>query len=260
MKNLNQYCNSYPAPQNSIELFNDWASSLPEIKGSLLKAGKSNLFNDERIHWANEQFGGFKGMKILELGPLEGGHTYMLEQMGADSILAIEANKQAYLKCLIVKELYKLNNCHFVLGDFVKFLRQTTETYDCCLASGVLYHMLNPVELISLIAKVSDKTLIWTHYYEEIAIKKMSILKRNKFSKGEDSEFAGFNCTRFKQRYGLGIKRRNFWGGMAPHSYWMKANDIISGLKYFGFKNVTINFNQTNHQNGPSFCLVCTKD
>ncbi len=37
-------------------------------------------------------------MNILELGPLEGAHTYQLR------ILAIEANAEAFLKCLVVKE------------------------------------------------------------------------------------------------------------------------------------------------------------
>ena len=52
--------------------------------------------------------GRLAGFGILELGPLEGAHTYRLEQLGAERILAIEANVEAYLKCLIVKEILGL--------------------------------------------------------------------------------------------------------------------------------------------------------
>jgi len=201
-------------------------------------------------------------MNVLELGPLEGGHSYMIERLGAESILAIEANKEAYLKCLIVKELYGLNKCKYLLGDFVKYLRETNKTYDFVLGSGVLYHMINPVELISLVAKVSFNALFWTHYYDENAINKMPHLKRH-FSKGENSDFAGFTCTRFKHRYlfkWLYLWRKIFYGGTNTYSYWLKADDIVSCLKYFGFKKVSINYNEIDHPNGPCFCLACKKD
>jgi hypothetical protein len=258
MKNLSQYCKELPSPQNLIDLCSQWISLLPDLPNNPLQSGKVPLFQDSRIQWAAEYFGGFQGMKILELGPLEGGHSYMLEHLGADYILAIESNKEAFLKCLIVKELYGLYKCHFILGDFMKHLRQTTETYDFCLASGVLYHMLNPVELLSLIARVADKTLIWTHYYDEKIISRMSFIKRRRYSKGEVAEFAGFACPRHKQVYGLNMGRK-FLGGTARYSYWLKSDDIISALKYFGFKKVEVNFNQLDHPNGPCFCLACSK-
>ena len=47
------------------------------------------------------------GKTVLELGPLEGAHTYQLHQRGAN-IVAVEASKQAYLKCLITKEIVGL--------------------------------------------------------------------------------------------------------------------------------------------------------
>lgn len=87
-------------------------------------------------------------LTVLELGPLEAGHTYMLEKMGARSIVAVEANSRAYLKCLIVKELFELKRAKFLLGDFVAYLKNNTRHFDLCLASGVLYHMQNPAELL----------------------------------------------------------------------------------------------------------------
>ena len=185
--NRRLFSRTYPSPANAVDVFADgWASNLPEINGVALKAGSAKLFDDERIRWANEGVGGFHGMKVLELGPLEGGHSYMLQEMGADSILAIEANSRQFLKCLIVKELYRLDKCEFLLGDFVKYMESAPEKFDFCLASGVLYHMEKPIELISLISRITDRTLIWTQYYDHAKVQKnMPFYKRSRFSPGK---------------------------------------------------------------------------
>ena len=45
-----------------------------------------------QVAWAISRWGGVEGLRVLELGPLEGMHTYFLEQNGAASITAIEGN------------------------------------------------------------------------------------------------------------------------------------------------------------------------
>lgn len=37
---------------------------------------------DYRIEWFERIVGGFSGKRVLELGPLEEGHSYMLEKGG----------------------------------------------------------------------------------------------------------------------------------------------------------------------------------
>ena len=253
---------TYPTPQNAVDIFKDgWVSQLPPLAGTSLQAGNVNLFDDQRITWANEQVGGFQGMKILELGPLEGGHSYMLQQLGAQHVYAIEANARSFLKCLIAKELYTLDRCSFVLGDFIKFMKQTDDSFDYCLASGVLYHMEDPVELLALIAKVSNRALIWTQYYDADVIKKnMPAWKQWRFSKGRPNVSHGFRYTQYRRRYGLGLRSLKFLGGTAAHSCWMTLNDITSALKHFGFRRIEINFHDPNAANGPAVCLACSKD
>src|SRR6058998_2055014 len=98
MSILDYYVKSIPSEQNALDIFKgEWSSSLPPEKG-LQTGGVAALFQDGRVKWAVEQFGGVEGQTILELGPLEGAHTYMLEKMGAASVTAIEANTRAYLK------------------------------------------------------------------------------------------------------------------------------------------------------------------
>ena len=92
--------------------------------------------------------GGVRDGRVLELGPLEGGHSFMLQKAGALMVTAIEANVRALLKCLITKEITRLTACEFLCGDFIEYLRRTDTSYDAVLASGVLYHMTEPLELL----------------------------------------------------------------------------------------------------------------
>ncbi len=104
-------------------------------------------------------------MRVLELGPLEGGHTYALEKFGAD-VLAIESNSDAYLKCLIAKEITGIK-ARFMLGDVTEFLTSTRERFDLVFACGVLYHMRDPITVIEDISRVTDRCYVWSHVFDE---------------------------------------------------------------------------------------------
>jgi hypothetical protein len=259
---LDQYVTSIPSAQNALDIFqNEWASKFP---GSLaaLRAGQIPTFEDIRISWAIEQLGGIRGQRVLELGPLEAGHTYMLEQAGAASIVAIEANSRAYLKCLIVKEILHLKRSEFLCGDFVAYLRTDAGRFDCCLASGVLYHMTNPVELISLIAKICDRVCLWTHYFDYKTISSNPTLVTKFHLDGVAAEYQGFQHTLYRQEYQAALDVPSFCGGSQPFSHWMSREDILAALRFFGFKNIAIcdSLDQLAHQNGPCFCLVAQRD
>ena len=88
-----------PAGRPSAELNNSYVTGFPTPQQAV------DIFRGE---WSLAEIGGAKGKNVLELGPLEGGHTYMFHQAGAESIIAIEANTRAYLKCLIAKEIFGL--------------------------------------------------------------------------------------------------------------------------------------------------------
>ena len=164
---LDRYLNTLPTPQNAVDIFGgEWASQFPESVAAV-HAGTIPLFDDARVHWWKEMVGGFDGQTVLELGPLEGGHSYMLERYGAQSVLAIEANTRAYLRCLITKEILELKRVRFVCGDFMEYMRQEKTQFDLGVASGVLYHMSNPIEMLGLLTRLTRKHIfLWTHYYQ----------------------------------------------------------------------------------------------
>ena len=163
---LQGYVHAAPSSQNAVDLFaGEWSSAFPEHAG--VQAGPTPLFADSKILLLQEAFGSINGWDVLELGPLEGMHTYMLEQMGASSVTAIEGNGRAYLRCLITKEILGLQRAHFELGDFSHVLDEAPRDFDLVLASGVLYHQLDPCRMIAGASHVAPRLYLWTHYYDE---------------------------------------------------------------------------------------------
>jgi hypothetical protein len=253
-RRLGKYVSTFPTSQNALDIFQgEWASMMPS--DTELGAGMIPLFEDRKIVWAEQLLGGFTGCKILELGPLEGGHTYMLEQRGAASILAIEANQRAYLKCLVTKEILNLTRSRFLLGNFMIYLNHTQESFDIGIASGVLYHMKNPARLIHLLAERTKKVMIWTHYYDQALLK-----NHPHIFQPIESDYQGFKHVLYQQRYRQNypefLGRTNFFGGDEGFSCWMTRADILAGLEYFGFREVKIEFEDLDHLHGPCFCLV----
>ena len=103
MNILDSYIKNEPNNQNVLDIFKgEWSSHLPEEYGLDTQPGFANLFEDDRVVWVEEIFGNFMNWKVLELGPLEGGHSYMLLNKAAGKVVSIEANTRAFLKCLCI--------------------------------------------------------------------------------------------------------------------------------------------------------------
>ena len=254
-KVVDRYVTTAPSWQNSIDIFkNEWSSKFP-APFSHLEAGTAILFQDARVDWAVARFGGVAGGSILELGPLEGGHTYMLERAGFGSVTSIEANTHAFLRCLIAKEILGMSRTtRFLCGDFVAYLRNQPPKFDAVFACGVLYHMTDPAELISLIAAVTDEAFFWTHYYDPRVLAGDS-----RFSGPVPASHLGFSYSAFRQQYGSALGWGGFCGGSRPHSYWMTHDDILACLRHFGFSEIETGFEHRDHPNGPSFALLAKK-
>jgi hypothetical protein len=240
-----------PSHQNAVEIFCDhWASKIESVYPGL-RSGLAPMFTpeDARPGMAAQHLGfvpnSLHGMSVLELGPLEGAHTYQLAKLGAGRILAIEANAEAFLKCLVVKEILRTPRCSFMLGDCLTFLQLTDERFDLIFCSGILYHMENPYELIKAISRCSDRVFLWTHYYDpEISIDPP---RRAKSVKCDDVDLVFYEQDYGDPNYG------RFWGGLKPTSSWMTKDAISQCFERFGYEFV-IRDDTRVHPGGPNIC------
>lgn len=256
---LDHYITGAPSAQNALDIFaGEWSSKFPENLKLMTLPGFAPLFEDFRITWANTLFDGFADKKVLELGPLELGHSYMLHQLKAQRIDCIEANTRAYLKCLIVKELLSVDRVHLMLGDFVEHLRQTSESYDWVVASGVLYHMKDPLELLELISHRATRILLWTHYYDEDSVVSSEKLAR-KFGPPELVVRNGVEVQIARYEYQEALNWSGFCGGSAEYSMWVAKDSLIKYLGALGYDDIEIGEDNKEHPNGPAILLCARK-
>jgi len=254
------YIMDLPSSQNILDLFeNEWSTKMPKDCGLESKPGTADLTSDSRIHWMSEQLGGLENLQILELGPLEAAHTIMMHDEGAKSITCIEANVRSYLKCLCIKEIFNLDRASFLLGDATKYLMSLDDnlTFDIAVASGILYHMPQPIDFLLNLRRNSDAIYIWTHYYDERLISDLDLL--HKFLSPIDRETPFGTYQLYKYDYGRALDWSGFCGGHADHSYWMKKDDIVSILNKAGFDDISLAHDHRDHPNGPAISIFAKK-
>jgi len=250
------YASAPPNPQQTVDIFRGiWSSHLPI---PAVESGSTQLFEDERLAWLIERMGGASGLDILELGPLEGAHTTMLERAGAASVLAMEANPSCYLRCLVVKELLGLSASHFQFGDIETYLKDCDRRFDLVVAVGVLYHLFDPLPVLLGLCRVTDRIFIWTHFFDEKAMPKND--PRADWMTGEVHRQVvdGETLTYHYRSYGWTRGPAGFIGGKLSQAAWVDQQEVIDLLERKGFAVETV-FAQPDHPNGPAACLYAER-
>lgn len=253
---LDNYTDQPPSLQNALDIFKDeWSSAVPGSTSS----GKAPLFSDPRVtYWLQQAREFYRARELkytptaLELGPLEGAHTFMLEKDGWD-VTSIESNSRAYLKTLIVYNHFKLR-ASALFGDFVPYLSsQDAPFFDFILASGVLYHMKNPLRVLDLIASKTNAIGVWTHFVTDDFMAKSP----GRWIEEELLVEGGF-CRAYKQFYGSGLSSNAFCGGGQDYAFWLRKDDLIGRLSHNGF-SVDVNSVDLAHPNGPCITFFASR-
>jgi hypothetical protein len=140
----------------------------------------------------------------------------------------------------------------------MSYLENHNSTYDMVFASGVLYHMEEPIKLLKLISRATDRLFIWTHYYDQGGILNREDL-RHRFSPVSSFEHDGVSYEYSTQSYKDSLDWVGFCGGPKPVSKWLTRDSIIKALQQFEFTDIQINFDHPDHPNGPAFAICAKK-
>ncbi len=253
-----QYVGSAPSRQNIADIFKGrWISGFPDA--SCASGGVIPLFHDARITWLIERCGGtLAGLTVAELGPFEGGHSYMLLHAGAANVQAIEANTLNFTKTLLVKEIFGLAALGLQLGEIEAWLANGSERFDLVVASGVLYHFNDPLQALYDMARRTDRIFLWTHFMHDGHMPPGDLRLSSFSGRTRERTVDGFAATYHSRSYDGAQTKAAFCGGVAAQSVWMSHAAILGALAHWGFA-VEETMLEPGHANGPCACFLATR-
>jgi len=201
--------------------------------------GNFDALNDARIAQFFEIFPGVKN--IIELGSLEGGHSFALAKSPVvEKVLAIEGREKNIEKAKFVQKILDDKKVEFAQGDIEKLDFQQFGNFDAVFCSGLLYHLPKPWELIPKLAAISPNIFIWTQISEEAKAKKMREGWRGKIYR-EGGFFDPLS-------------------GLSKKSFWLSLGSLIGLLTVNGYKEIKIIEHNLAHPNGAAVTLAATQD
>ncbi len=200
-----------------------------------------NAKMDGRPRFCAETFADFKNFKIIELGPSDGYNTLGMELEGAHDIVSIEANTAAFLRCLILKNAMGLR-AKFLLGDFLKYLDQPTVSADLIYASGVLYHLRDPVEFLVRCGQLTPHLFLWSFYYDAEKVQQHPH-ERERFAAdfNERRSVAGATFTYHRRFYQAELAADpKYQGGPEDYANWLDLVELRQAVGLAGYEIVKV--------------------
>jgi len=227
-----------------LQLYKDWHSNFPREHLSLESVFPEMVLSEERIDKLAQRMN-LKDMRILELGCLEGAHSLIMQKLGVKEILSVEGRKDNFLKCLIVKNAFGLDKCRFVLGDLEEILPCLSKQFDICFASGILYHLVNPIAALFRISELTTKGLfVWTHY-STAQSPKGPLLKIEYNGRAHRGKHVRENLE-------------DCLSGLSRDSFWMLEEDLFAAVRECGFGNIEV-IQREVHKHGPAVTFLARK-
>ena len=197
--------------------------------------GNFDAMRDTRI---DQFFGAFPEPKrILELGSLEGGHTFSLaSRPPVEHVLGVEGRQPNVERARFVQQLLKVTNAEFVTANLEATDLASLGEFDVVFCSGLLYHLPEPWKLVEQISQVSPNLFMWTHYAAEEDV---------------TTTTNGLKGLTYKE---LGLA--DPLSGMSPDSFWPTLDGLQDMLREHGFKQIDLIEDVPSHPQGPAITLA----
>lgn len=196
--------------------------------------GGISAVGDARI----EQFFRFapEAATILELGSLEGAHTFLLaERPAVRRVLALEGREANLRKARFVQELLQIQKVEFARANLEHTRLAEFGEFDAVFCSGLLYHLPEPWKLIEQLPALAPTLFIWTQYAPEEEAMEVARGLRGKIhvEGGPEEPLSGMSAT----------------------SIWLTLASLRELLRATGYESIDILHDDPGHANGPAVTL-----
>jgi SAM-dependent methyltransferase len=173
---------------------------------------------------------------ILELGSLEGAHTFLLaERPGVRRVVALEGREANLRKARFLLELLQVRNVEFAQENLEHAKLAELGKFDAVFCSGLLYHLPEPWKLIEQLPAVAPALFIWTQYAAEEEAMDIGHGLRGKIhgEGGPDEPLSGMSST----------------------ATWLTLASLRTVLSENGYKRIDIIHDDPAHANGPAVTI-----
>lgn len=218
---------------NTKMLFDYFPSWISKFIINNIPYGGSSDYGSIRISMLNlpeiHNLINFQGKSIIELGPLEGGNSIILENFNIQSNISIEGRVESYLKCCMIKNIYDLNKTKFYLDDVMNISEEKYGTFEIAVVLGLLYHLDNPLKLLKKIGAMVDTVILSTHYADEASpyrnAKEIQITEDDRIYQG---------------RMYIENPEIDPNAGLQNYSFWPYEKDLFNMCNDSGFKKINV--------------------
>jgi len=179
------------------------------------------------------------GLRIADLGCLEGGFSLALAQRGAD-VVGFEARAKNLEKAQLLKDHFELSNLEFVLADVKSFSRDRFGLFDAVLALGILYHLDSPAAWLRQVSAATRKLLIVDSHFAPSDSGSLALIDP-RISSLSPIEKMNHHGTAYEGRwffeYGDNVDPEpQLWASYSNRSsFWLTKESLLLAMLHAGF-------------------------
>ena len=173
---------------------------------------------------------------ILELGALEGAHTFIMAQRpGTKRVVALEGREANLRKARFVQDLLQIRNIEFAQANLERSDLGAFGKFDAVFCCGLLYHLPEPWKLIEQCPAIAPVLFIWTQYAAENEAHDVGRGLRGKIhvEGGRDEPLSGMSAT----------------------ATWLTLDSLRALLVASGYGSVEVIYDDPGHANGPAVTI-----
>ena len=205
-----------------------------------------------------EAGGSLAGLRILDVGCLEGGYTVAFARHGATEVIGLEVRATNLARCALLADELRLPAVRFVQGDAKELSPETHGSFDVVFASGLLYHLDDPYGFLARVQPMTQRFLLLdTHIAHPTAFAhgcspRLASLER------DGRTYVGRVAFEYDSALERPALDQLVWASYGnPTSFWLTEDSLVAMLHDLGFASVSKTFVPRGYRCGEACSWEC---